>query len=193
MTKLNWLLLFILTGCGTGSVSHCATTDWKIIGRIDEEIAYDPDLKQKTHQDYCKQKFNKELWDEGRQVGSIFRCSKDGAFFAGSRAYPLKNSCLAKLTKDESLFFQKAHQEGLKAHQLWDRISSLHTKLQEAEAYEAKKASQKSSPTQEFGRWLFNTNQPRSPSIREDIKEKQDQVDALEALYKAPYALEYPY
>ena len=190
--KLSWLIFLTLVSCSHGSVDSCKEADWKLVGRIDEETCYDPEQKLKLHQKRCKKKFNKELWEEGRQMGSLYRCGPDGAYWHGARAYPMRTQCLEKMSKDESVAFQKAYNDGRATYSLRQKRSRLYEELRVAEEHEEKKASQKSSFSQEFGRWLFNTNQPRSPGIREEINETIERAEALEIKYRPPYATEYP-
>lgn len=180
------LLLVFLIGCSSGSVRDCKLADWKVIGRIDEELGQS-ESKKPRHKKHCKQKFTEESWEEGRQVGAIFRCSANGAYYAGKKAQNFPSHC----PPDAHMALNQAYQDGVYVAKQLAKLTELRSDLDEAKEVEAKKAQQKSSFTQDLGRWLFN-GRPRSELLGEEISKVELEVHRLESKFIPPYALSYP-
>lgn len=187
MTKLSLLILLLVVGCSSGKVSNCKTVDWKMVGRIDEELGNPVTKTKMRHKGHCGSKFNEPLWHEGRLVGALFRCTDPGAYYAAKNSQAFPSQCEQKLHKQLNV----AYQDGRRLLQLQQDIANSETELTEAEEAEKKKASQKSSFTQDLGRWLFN-GEARSVSIQRYIDQKREDVQKLEAKYPPPYSEHYP-
>lgn len=187
MRHFSFGILFIVVGCSSAKVSDCSKVDWRIVGRIDEELSNPTTKTKMRHKNHCGAKFNEPLWHEGRMVGALFHCTDQGAYYAAKMELPFPSKCDEKLHKALNV----AYQDGLKVKQYQQDISISESELSEAKEAEAKKASQKSSWSQELGRWMFS-EEPRSTSLQRTIDSRREDIRVLEAKYPPPYSFKYP-
>ena len=180
MTQFYVLSLLLLVSCSTIAMRRCKTIDWKHVGRVDAELARSDEFK-KEHRDACDDDFDAKAWTAGTEEGKLFHCTKDGAFLAGKRGENFPNHCTSK----DQASWQEAFKDGQQYLKEATRLSAVNQELSQAKEAEAKKAAQKSSFTQELGRFMFPTEKA-SVRLEAQQAEMQKSVDAIDRKYMPP-------
>ena len=154
--------------------------DWAIVGKIDGELNR-PESFLKEHRSSCPDEFDKTKWLEGYKSGKEFYCTAPGAYMAGRDGASFPNQC----PKETLTELQKAFQDGKNVRHKNAEYSQLSQDLAEAKEAEKKKASQKSSFTQDLGRYLFPT-ELRSKGLEESRSKVFEEKNQIEAKYPPP-------
>lgn len=174
------LALLTLVSCSTVAKRRCKNIDWNHVGRVDAEMNRADEFKQE-HRDSCGKQFDEKAWKLGTEEGRLFHCTADGAYYAGKNGDSFPAHCSA----EERVKLQPAFKEGELYRREAGRLAQLRQELNQAKEAEAKKASQKSSFTQDLGRYLFPTEKA-SVALEAREQEMQKSVDAIDVKYAAP-------